>query len=80
MLPQVDIPADLLCNMRATAKFNVQPKSATLLNNRELRSLQMVEAAGIEPASEISPTKTSTCVVGSLIFSSSPLPTDKATD
>ena len=31
-----------------------QRKSATLRNNKELRSSKMVEAAGIEPASEIS--------------------------
>ena len=40
-----------------------EQESATPLNNRELHSSKMVEAAGIEPASEIKSTKTSTCVV-----------------
>ena len=40
-----------------------EQESATPLNNRELHSFKMVEAAGIEPASEIKSTKTSTCVV-----------------
>ena len=43
-----------------------QRKSATLRNYKELRSSKMVEAAGIEPASEISSPQTSTCVVMSL--------------
>jgi len=55
-----------------------EQESATPNTYRELRSEKMVEAAGIEPASENRSYETTTCVVSLCYgFSSSPAPTDR---